>query len=64
MTVKNSSPLKQYRAVITIPFAAPDRETAQKRAREEYGDSPDIKIKIQEQTVAWLTLPDPPAQSS
>ncbi len=58
MANKEKVELKQYRAVITIPFAAPDRETAQKRAREQYGNSPDIKIKIQEQTVAWLTLPD------
>lgn len=58
MANKATPTMKQFRAVITIPFDAPDRETAVKRAKEQYGDRPEIKIKIQEQTVAWLTLPD------
>jgi hypothetical protein len=63
MTVKAKPEMKQYRAVITVLFDAPDRETAVARAKELY-DTPNSKVRVQEASVAWLTLPETSAPSS
>jgi hypothetical protein len=63
MTTKAKSEMKQYKATISVTFDAPDRETAAKRARETF-DGPNVKIRLQEAVVGWLTLPETPAQSS
>jgi hypothetical protein len=63
MTVKPSSPPKTFRALVTVEFTAPDRATAIKRAKEMF-DTPNSKVRVQEASVAWLTLPDAPTQSS
>jgi hypothetical protein len=52
--------MKRFRAVVTIEFEAPDRETAMARAKELY-DSPQSKVRVQEQVASWLTLGDPTA---
>jgi hypothetical protein len=59
MTVKNSSPMKKFRALVTVEFEAPDRTTAVARAKEMF-DTPNSKVRVQEASVAWLTLPDAP----
>jgi hypothetical protein len=57
--VKNKAKpeMKQYRAVITVEFDAPSREVAVARAKELYA-SEHTKVRVQEASVAWLTLPD------
>jgi hypothetical protein len=61
MSVKSSSPSapsKRYRAVVTVEFEAPDRATAIKKAKEQFSDSPQAKIRVQESLMGWMTLPD------
>jgi hypothetical protein len=57
MANKEKVEMKKFRAQITVEFDAPSREVAIARAKELY-DTPTSKVRVQEQTVAWLTLPD------
>jgi hypothetical protein len=57
-TLKTMKPeSKRYRAVVTVEFEAASREAAVAHAKELI-DRPDAKVRIQESTVAWLTVPD------
>ena len=51
--------MRKYKATVSIEFDAPNREDALKRAREVF-EGKDVKIKLQEASLAWLTLPDAP----
>lgn len=62
MKDKVTPKVNQYKATVSIEFTAPDRATALKRAREVF-DGKDVKIRLQEGVLGWLTLPDAPAQS-
>jgi len=57
---KSKSEMKQFRAIVTIEFAAPDRPTALARAKELYA-SEHSKVRVQESSVAWITVADTPA---
>lgn len=57
MKNKQTSSLKKFRAIVTVEFEAADRATAVARAKEMF-DSPNSKVRVQEASVAWLTLPD------
>jgi hypothetical protein len=57
--VKNKESMRKYKATISLEFEAPSRELALKRAREAF-EGKDVKIKLQEASLAWLTLPDAP----
>ena len=54
---KEKVEMKKFRAIVTFEFDAPDRATALKRAKEAY-DSPHSTVRVQEATVAWMTIPD------
>jgi hypothetical protein len=56
--------MQTFRAQISITFDAPDWATAQKRAKEMFGDSPNTAIRLQQQSVAWTTIPDSTAPTS
>jgi hypothetical protein len=49
--------MKKFRAQITVEFDAPSREVAIARAKELYA-SEHTKVRVQESTISWLTLPD------
>ncbi len=57
MKNKSVAQSKTFRALVTVEFSAPDRATAVKRAKEMF-DTPNSTVRVQEATVAWLTLPD------
>jgi hypothetical protein len=60
MKVKESAKaMKKYKATISIEFDAPDRETARKRAAEAF-EGKDVKIRLQEGLLGWLTVTDSP----
>jgi hypothetical protein len=53
--------MKSYRATVTLQYEAPSKELAPKRAKEAFGDTPGVKIKIQDGYLAWTTVKVPGA---
>jgi hypothetical protein len=51
--------MRKNKATVSIEFDAPNREDALRRAHEVF-EGKDVKIKLQEASLAWLTLPDAP----
>lgn len=51
------SEMKLFRAIVTTEFEASSREEALQRAKEQYG-AHNSKVRVQEATTAWLTIPD------
>ena len=49
--------MKTYKATISLEFDAPSRDLARERAKEAFAGK-DVKIRLQEQVLGWLTLPE------
>jgi hypothetical protein len=63
MANKPSSQSKKYRVVFEVAFDASDRASALARAKELV-DVPNAKlVRVQESSVAWLSITDPDAKA-
>jgi len=59
MKNKEKVEMKKYKAIVSVTFDAPSRELARKRAQEVFPGE-NVSIRLQEQVLGWLTLPDAP----
>lgn len=59
MKNKEKVEMKKFRVQLTLEYDAPSREVAAARAKEQFGvTSPDVKVRVQEGFLSWMTIPD------